>query len=249
MNDIIVYHGSRGGIIGSISPVCPPEIRISHKNNSDFGSGFYTGTNPNQAKSLVVENENPYFYKLRFRLSEIPEDDILILNGKEWLYTVLACRNRVREFSELSLAKQIRERINDYDVVIGTIADDRMNFALNLFSQDALTDEALFACLSSIDYGQQIVAKTDYACSKIEILEEKKIQGKDAEYARLYGNEKRDEGRSVVRDIQRKYRNKGNFLTDIVEYYRNEDRKHDDIRNSSKTDGELWNMPNPGKHL
>lgn len=71
MKDIILYHGSRGGIKGNIQP--------SSRELCDFGKGFYMGTNMAQAKSLVVEDANPYFYTLRLNLSKIPENRILNL--------------------------------------------------------------------------------------------------------------------------------------------------------------------------
>ena len=69
MKDIILYHGSRGGIEGKIKPCSRPRC--------DFGQGFYMGENPQQVKGLVVEDMEPIFYTLKFKLSEIPENKIL----------------------------------------------------------------------------------------------------------------------------------------------------------------------------
>ena len=63
MKDIILYHGSRGGIKGKIKPVSRPKC--------DFGAGFYMGENKEQVKSLVIEDDEPIFYVLKLRLSEI----------------------------------------------------------------------------------------------------------------------------------------------------------------------------------
>lgn len=134
MKDIVVYHGSRGGLFGDIRPIS--------RSRCDFGVGFYMGDNKAQAKGLIVETENPTLYTLRLRLSEIPEDRILLLNGKEWLNTVLACRQRIKDFSKLGIAKEALQRLDRYDIVIGAIADDRMNEAMTRFSEYALTNLA-----------------------------------------------------------------------------------------------------------
>ena len=42
MEDLILYHGSRGGLHGPIAP----KSRV----RCDFGKGFYMGTDENQAK-------------------------------------------------------------------------------------------------------------------------------------------------------------------------------------------------------
>lgn len=59
MENVLLYHGSRGGIQGDIRPNSRPRC--------DFGQGFYMGTNPLQAKSLVASDTAPYFYVVNLR--------------------------------------------------------------------------------------------------------------------------------------------------------------------------------------
>lgn len=75
MDDIIVYHGSRGGIDGKIQPVS--------RARCDFGKGFYMGTNPMQAKGLIAADDTPVLYEMKLKLSNIPEKRILKLEGTE----------------------------------------------------------------------------------------------------------------------------------------------------------------------
>lgn len=209
MNDIVVYHGSRGGLFGDIRPIS--------RSRCDFGVGFYMGDSKAQAKGLIVETENPTLYTLRLRLSEIPEDRILLLNGKEWLNTVLACRQRIKDFSELGIAKEALQRLDRYDIVIGAIADDRMNEAMTRFSEYALTDRGLLACLESVRYGNQYVAKTESACSKIEIIDVRTLRRKELDDVRKYTKEKRLESRNVVIAMAQKYQREGLYLNEIVQ--------------------------------
>ena len=74
MDDVTLYHGSRSGIVGKIKPIS--------REKCDFGKGFYMGTIPEQTKGLVVNQEKPVFYEMKFRLSEIPEDRILKLDSQ-----------------------------------------------------------------------------------------------------------------------------------------------------------------------
>ena len=87
MNKQILYHGSRGGIEGVIRP-----RSLVH---CDFGTGFHMGTDPEQAKTLVSNDEAPYFYKLELDLTRLPEERILRLDGLEWAYFVLFNRGRL----------------------------------------------------------------------------------------------------------------------------------------------------------
>ena len=210
MKDIILFHGSRGGIDGPIKP--------SSRIRCDFGQGFYMGQDAMQAKSLVTEDSTPYFYTLKFKLSEIPEDRILNLtDDKDWLYTILANRKRVQEFNELNIAKEYLTLCSEYDVIIGQIADDKMADAMQRFANYGLTDKGLIACLKSIKYGNQYVAKTAYACSKIEILDEKILYGKELADLCDYSITKRNQSKTIVNEIAKKYQRQGLFLNEIIE--------------------------------
>ncbi len=54
---MILYHGSKSGIKGEISPF---DIR----ENCDFGRGFYTGELPTQPMGLIAGWKDHVFYEL-----------------------------------------------------------------------------------------------------------------------------------------------------------------------------------------
>lgn len=210
MKDIILYHGSRGGIEGKIQPIS--------RERCDFGKGFYMGQSPEQVKGLIVDDAAPYFYTLNLKLSEIPEHRILRLNDDDWLHTVLACRKRVKEFSDLDIAKEALSRLKEYDLVIGPIADDQMNEAMKAFTNGALTDEGLKYCLQKVQYGDQYVALTDFACSKIEVISEQEMFDREIDDIRKYNKRKLEESRNTVDVAIRQYRRVGNFLDEIIDH-------------------------------
>lgn len=209
MKDVILYHGSRGGLDGDIQPLS--------RARCDFGKGFYMGDSPEQAKSLVIEDAAPVFYTLKFKLSEIPEEKILHLQEQDWIYTVLANRKKCPEFNELKLAKDIIKKMGEYDVIVGPIADDRMNEAMQRFSDYGLTDKGLSACLKAVDYGMQYVAKSEFACSKIEIISERSIFGKEADDIRKFTEKKRMESRDIVKKATAQYQRQGEYLNEIIQ--------------------------------
>ncbi len=192
-----MYHGSKGGIDGPIEPIS--RVRC------DFGKGFYMGTDCMQAKSLVSGDDMPYYYTLKFHLSDIPREKILLLEGKQWLNTVLACRHADPEFDRLQIAKQALHKLDRYDVIIGPIADDKMREAMAAFIDNALTDKGLERCLSNVDFGLQVVAKTRNACKKIEIIEEKRLTTLELQNAIEFSAMKREECRNIVDDAKREF--------------------------------------------
>lgn len=212
MDDIILFHGSRGGIEGQIQP----QSRV----RCDFGKGFYMGESEEQAKGLVVEDSSPVLYTLRLKLSQIPENKILKLQGIDWIYVILANRGKVEPFNRLKLAQYWQNELKKYDVVIGPIADDRMNEAMQRFSELTLTDEGLLACLSHVKYGNQFVAKTSFACQNIEILDESFLKTDELDSIRKYTFEKRKEGRNIIQQATINYRRQGKYLDEIIESQR-----------------------------
>ncbi|MCM1231582.1 MAG: DUF3990 domain-containing protein [Ruminococcus flavefaciens] len=209
MKDIILYHGSKSGIVGDIRP--------ESRETCDFGKGFYMGTEPMQAKSLVTRFDNPQIYTVRLRLSEIPESKILRLDDdREWLYTILACRGAMSA-KNIPSARKLLADLKKYDVIIGKIADDSMKEALSAFYENSLTDEGLTVCLQKADYGLQYVAKTEFACSKIDILSEKRLFGREKQDAISYGITTRNRCIGIVEKMQTEFSDRGEYMHDIIQ--------------------------------
>ncbi len=208
-DEIILYHGSRGGLKGTIHP--------ASRERCDFGKGFYMGSNPEQAKGLVVEDSAPKIYTLKVNTTGLSEENVLFLDGLDWVYTILAYREKSADFNKLPLAKECKEKCESFDFIVGCIADDRMNEAMRRFIDNGLTDKGLLACLESIDYGFQIVAKTQDACNRIEVLSERDIFGKEADDIKNYVIEKRLESRNIVSEMARRHIRDGLYLTELIE--------------------------------
>lgn len=211
MKDMILYHGSKNGLSGAIKPMS--------REKCDFGRGFYMGENKNQATSLVVELPEAKVYKLKFNLSQIPEERILTLNDEEWLLAILANREICMPFNKLSIAHYWKEKMDDYDVIIGKIADDKMQRAVREFVEQNITDKALVACLKEVDYGNQIVAKNEFACSLIEVLDEVQVKGQVRMSAIQFNESKRSINNRVIKEKQLLYRKSGLYIDEFVEKY------------------------------
>lgn len=216
MTDIILYHGSRGGFKGDIKPVS--------RKNCDFGKGFYMGTDIMQAKGIVSSDSKPYLYTLKLKLSEIPKDRILDLRDNDkWVDIILANRRKVPDFNELEYAKNLIKLCNNYDVVIGPIADDSMTRVMNYFRQGIITDRVLSECIKTVDLGIQYVAKTRLACSKIDVLNCREITNEMAIEAKEYEDIKRNGSKQIIKQLVQNQRIKGLYLDQIIENKRNEE--------------------------
>lgn len=207
LQDMILYHGSREGIQGKIAPIS--------RNRCDFGAGFYLGEDEKQVKGLILDNPNSVFYTVKLNLSKISEDRILVLDGIEWINTVLAYRGVVSEFCKLEIAKQCLDKANSADIIIGPIADDRMYIAMQYYADSLITDKALLECLKYVKYGNQYVLKTEYACSLVEIIKQSSIES-ELDEIRKYAASRRAEGEQAVKIAMRKNRD-GKYLDELIQ--------------------------------
>lgn len=209
MENITLYHGSRSGIIGNIRP----ESRVK----CDFGKGFYMGTQPMQAKSLVCDEISPVFYTVKFHLKNIPDNRILTLSDMDWAFYVLYNRGRLEKANTTNFYKKIAAMDTDKDVVIGPIADDKMGIIMREFARNAITDKAMLQCIRCINYGIQYVAKTEYACSQIEIQSKEPLDMNEYKKYQQFSNERKQESENKVDEIRKKYLREGRYLTEILD--------------------------------
>ena len=121
---------------GSTVAVRKPSLRPGRP-NADFGKGFYTTSNLEQAESLALikqEREEAQraivsVYEFDETLLDSPDLGIRRFTGADepWLYFVADCR---------------RSRPHDYDLVQGPVANDKVFTTVNLFESGVLSAEA-----------------------------------------------------------------------------------------------------------
>lgn len=219
MQNITLYHGSRKGIIGNIKPESREEC--------DFGKGFYMGTTPIQAKTLVYNQKNPIFYTLTLQLENIPENRILMLTDMDWAYYVLYNRGKLEEAKNTSFYNKYANLDKNKDIVIGPIADDKLYATMQAFIDEEITDKALLSCISCVDYGMQYVAKTKEACKQIQIISAEPVDmGKYKEYQN-FNTQRRKEGKEKVKELRRTYRGQGMYLDQILKEEQLKKERHD----------------------
>lgn len=203
---LILYHGSKKGIVGSIKPISSAYC--------DFGKGFYMGTDPAQPLTLVCDENEPKFYSVSVDL-----EGLKILNvevGLDWALLIAYYRGYMKEYEETDIYNKYAHMADNYDMIVGYIADDRMYKVMTRFFEKEITDETLLNSLSALDLGKQYVAINQRACDRIKILMEtsfNKLELKILEYRSI---KHREEGISLTEDILVKYRRKGKYFDEIM---------------------------------
>lgn len=180
-NGMVLYHGS-------YCVVENPDLKKCAA-FKDFGRGFYLTTSKEQAKSFAkisatkaksrgdISNREKFAYISFFKISDI--DDLKSFAFKtadvDWLHCIVAHRKE-GSFTE------VREAMQDYDVISGKIANDDTNATIIAYMGNVFgamgSEQADKMCISLLlpeRLKDQFCFRSDKAISKLEFLKSEKV--------------------------------------------------------------------------
>lgn len=155
---IRLYHGSTVA-------VRKPSLRPGRP-NADFGKGFYTTSNLEQAvrwahiKQEREETERAVVSIYEFDESLLENPDLIIRQftgaDEPWLYFVTDCR---------------KSRPHEFDLVQGPVANDKVFTTVNLFESGVLSAEAAILQLKAYKTYDQLSFHTDRVIKTLNFVE------------------------------------------------------------------------------
>ena len=203
---MILFHGSKSGIKGPIAPIS--------RERCDFGKGFYMGNEPYQPLTLISDFEASKFYVISLDMSGLRL--LKVKPDLEWAMLVAYNRGKMDEVRGTSLYEHYAAMSKGYDVVVGSIANDRMFYVLDNFFLGNITDKALVMSLSALQLGEQYVAITEEACKHVKIEAEIALSYLERIVLRDLSEANRVKGVNLAREICRDYRREGRFFDEIL---------------------------------
>ncbi len=204
---VLLYHGSKSGIEGTIAP--------KSRKQCDFGEGFYMGTEPSQALTLICDYEKSKFYIVSICLEELTILDVPA--DLDWAMLVAYHRGRMEKVRGTSFYTCYCDMAKEKDVVIGSIANDRMFYVIDNFFIGNITDAALIHSLSALELGKQYVAVTQKGCDAVRIEKEIPISYLERLFMKETAEANRTRGISLANDICKKYRREGVFFDEMLD--------------------------------
>ena len=136
----VLFHGSKDGLSSITS--------TGSRDNCDFGNGFYLGETYAQALSFICEKQNSSVYSFRYSL-----DDLKIKKFEcnlEWMLAICYYRGTIKEYESHDKIRKIVSEIENADVVIAPIADNKMFYIMAQFTEGEInTDVALHSLSAS----------------------------------------------------------------------------------------------------
>ena len=210
-NRILLYHGSKAGIEGKIEP--------KSRKQCDFGKGFYMGTDPGQALTLICDYEKSKFYIVSVDTDQLAQ--IEVPADIDWAMLVAYHRGRIENINGTPFYNKYRDMTADKDLIIGNIANDRMFFVIDNFFVGNVTDTALVNSLSALQLGKQYVAVSQKGCDAVRIESEISLSYLERLFIKNTAEENRTKGISLANDICRNYRREGLFFDEILDKAKN----------------------------
>lgn len=204
---VLLYHGSKSGLVGDIAPIS--------REKCDFGKGFYMGTTPEQPLTLICDFEESKFYVVSIEVSELAVAEIPV--NIDWAMVIAYHRGRMEKIKDSQLYKKYSSMTNSKDLIIGSIANDRMFFVIDNFFLENITDIALMNCLSALQLGKQYVAITEKACKTIKIEKEIELSFFEKKVLRKVSEANRQKGIKLANEICKSHRRDGKFFDEILD--------------------------------
>lgn len=153
-----LYHGSN-------VEVRNPSLRYG-RNKTDFGKGFYTTTQKEQAEKWTeIKLDRAKTGKKIVSVYEV--DDALLANSElrirefhgvdaAWLDFVVGCR---------------KGQVHDYDLVFGPVANDNVFVTVNLYESGVLDAQSAIARLKAYKTYNQLSFHTDRVIKALKFVE------------------------------------------------------------------------------
>ena len=204
---VLLYHGSKSGIVGDIAP--------KSREMCDFGKGFYMGAEPAQPLTLICDFEKSKFYIVSIDTREL--DSVEIEADLDWAMLVALHRGRMDKIKGTGFYEKYSQIDTGKDLVIGSIANDRMFYVLDNFFMGNITDMALVNSLSALKLGKQYVATTERACTAVRIEKEIPLSMLERRFLQDESAENRQKGIHLANDICKNYRREGKFFDEILD--------------------------------
>ena len=207
-NEVVLFHGAK-------RPLSMPINFFEHsKSNNDFGIGFYLGETFEQAANYIsfIDRDKVYSFKLNLENLKTYKFNV----DTKWMIAIAYYRGWLNDYKNCSFVKNIIDEINDCDIIIAPIADNRMFDIITEYVEGTITDEQCKHALAATNLGFQYVLKTDKAVKQIKLIKEMFVCKKEKEKCIENRVFLIDNGLQKVRMARIEYKGKGKYIEEIL---------------------------------
>ncbi|NMA05872.1 MAG: DUF3990 domain-containing protein [Acholeplasmataceae bacterium] len=204
---ILLFHGSKREI------VFPLDLRFSKEHN-DFGRGFYLGENFIQASTYISNTTLGRVYAFSLEIDNLKIAKFNVTT--EWMLAISYYRGWISKYKNSEIIKNIVDKVENSDIIIAPIADNRMFDLISEFTGGVITDEQCKHALAATNLGDQYVVRTANCLEKLRLEKEFYLSNKEKNTyinKRLKDNKMNEDKVKVSR---MKYRGKGLYIDELL---------------------------------
>ena len=202
-NIITLYHGSKRGL----DNITCNGSRL----DCDFGSGFYLSTSINSAISFIedIDESCAYIFYLNIEGLKILE----LKTDLKWMLLICYFRKGIKVPYKY---EYLLKMVNEADVIIAPIADNKMFEILNEFSNGLITTTQALHALSASSLGKQYVIKTKKGIDNIKMVAPLFVSSKEKEVSRRNSIDRANETETKMQYAKRNFRNQGQYIDELI---------------------------------
>ena len=153
-----IYHGSTVA-------VRQPSLRYGRA-NTDFGKGFYTTTDMEQAaRWALIRKERAKTGKAIVSVYEI--DDAILADS---ILNIMQYHGATEEWLNFLVANRRGAPLHSFDIVLGPVANDRLYTTISMFENGELSVEAAIVQLNTHTLYDQVAFHTHKALSLVHFV-------------------------------------------------------------------------------
>ena len=151
---------------GSVVSVKNPNLRQGRP-NTDYGKGFYTTVDFDQAERWArIRRDRAGGGKAVVSVYEAGDD---LLQRKD--FRIMEYNGATKEWLDFVVANRRYAPLHDYDIVLGSVANDNLYATISLYENGELSAEAAVVQLKTHILFNQVSFHTDRALSQLNFVE------------------------------------------------------------------------------
>ena len=204
----VLFHSSKSNEINF-----PLDLSYSKLNN-DFGVGFYLGENYKQAATYIANGNSVSVYAFNLNLNGLRIKKFNV--DKEWMIAIAYYRGWLKEYLNHPYVEKIISSVNEHDIIIAPIADNRMFDIISEFVRGEITDLQCEHALAATNLGFQYVLKSENALKNISLIKPLYVCSREKEKLVNLRLEMSDLSQDKVRVARIEYRGKGQYIDELL---------------------------------
>lgn len=201
----LFFHGSKYGF-----------EKIDYKGSrtdADFSNGFYCSDNIDSAISFVENYQHSSVYVFKANISKLLSYEFNC--DLDWMLAISYYRGRLKEYKDNKSIKNIIKKIDEADLIIAPIADNKMFEVLNRFVDGDITSTQALHSLSASRLGKQYVFKNKKAVSSLEFIDRFYLCDEERKYSKSLSIDNSNIIQTKLNLARREYRNVGKYIDEI----------------------------------